>query len=168
MQIKSEQQLTTTSTKIQIKLPVQTENGLKTATMSVDNSVPVHKNREFAKGIAYMIATFNKQESPSEIDIWMLVESCKHHKVKPKELYDAFFEASGDEFLPKTGMEFRHLFKFIKKKREGTYTPPTDGETMFEYQKRKAELEQGDVMKQLPESGKDVVKSLTDKMSVKS
>lgn len=126
----------TNSDVIKIKLPAP--DGKQTAVMKVDNTVPVHNNEEFAKGLFAMIAIANGQEKLNTAEQWMLLEACERHHVMPIEIYEAFWEAYGDEYVGKDGIQFKHLWKHIKKRRASCYRLPEQPETMEEYQQRKA------------------------------
>lgn len=54
----------------------------------------------------------------------MLRVAMSRHDVKPRELYEAFWDAYEDHYTPKDGIQWRHLWKHISKRREQTYTPP--------------------------------------------
>jgi hypothetical protein len=121
---------------VDLELPVETDEGIKTVTLRVDNSVPAHKNKEFFTGFCYMMATANKKESLDKMEMWILRQACKNHNIYPNELYHAYWEAIGDEFVSKEGIEFKNLFKYVKKHRANTYKVPPEPETMQEYQER--------------------------------
>lgn len=46
------------------------------------------------------------------------LKAIKKFDVTEKELEDGFWEAYADHFTPQTGIEFRHIYKHIKAKRD--------------------------------------------------
>lgn len=84
----------------------------------VDNSVAVHTNKEFFTSFTHMlIATRRIPEEISPYEIPMLHEAMKRENVMPEELYEAFWKAYRDPYVPNTGIEWRHLWKHIEESR---------------------------------------------------
>lgn len=105
--------------------------------MTVNNDIPVHENQEFAKGFFYMIAVANGKENLSQLEKWMWLEAFQKHDVKPIEVYNAFWEAFGDQYVGKDGIEFKHIWKHIKEHRAKCYIPPEPYQTKEEYLEEK-------------------------------
>lgn len=110
-----------------MKLPIRTDGDVQTALLDIENSVPVCDNADFCKGLFLMIA--GDRGRLSEMQKWVLLEACERNNVMPKEMYNAFWKAVSDSYVPKTGIEFRHLWKYIEKERYGE-----DGR-LFTYEK---------------------------------
>jgi hypothetical protein len=113
-------------------VPTDGEEG-KTAMMKIDNSIPAAENTDFLKGMTMMIAVSSGKENLSKLEKWMLIEACEKQNVMPKEMYDAFWKAYSDPYVPKTGIEFKHLWKHIEKDRYGEEGKLFTYEKMLQY-----------------------------------
>ena len=90
----------------------------KSQKNSLSNTTPNPSNKVSAKDSGLLKDIIPAMNLPGDADKKMFMIALEKYEVTEKELYESFWQAYADPYVPPSGIEFRHIYKHIKSKRD--------------------------------------------------
>lgn len=85
----------------------------------------------------------------------LFVLALRRYEITERELQESFWKAYSDQYVPASGIEFRHLWKYIEVSRYGSQRKPLTYEKMIdECQKRGVSTEHAEMIDEEDSQGR--------------
>lgn len=86
--------------------------------MTVDDSIPAHKQKSFFTAFMSLIQQTRK-DVMTTTEHQMILYAMRRHDCRPSQCVAAFWDAFDDPYVPATGVEWRHIRKKMKVNDDG-------------------------------------------------
>jgi hypothetical protein len=96
----------------------KTENGLQKSSSKIGiANIPIDRTAPATTNKPLVIEVMSRCNLESDDDRILFVLLLDNFSVTQLELYKGFFSAYADHMTPQTGIEFKHIYKHIKDRR---------------------------------------------------